>query len=137
MRTADAREEFVLKVQGVAGDADSNDCLVEVLDPWRSKIPRSRLPRLFPTQQGEAIGRVVRDGIEYATCLVSFLPGRLLTESTPSAALLQNVGATLARVDPSAAGIFSSIPDPAPGMGRAAPARTRRILELHRIPAAA
>ena len=123
LRTADARE-FVLKVQGVAGDADSNDCLVKVLDHLAEQDPTLPVPRLFPTQQGEAIGRVARDGIEYATCLVSFLPGRLLTESTPSAALLQNVGATLARVDRALQGFFH------PSLTRPLAWDVRRLPEL-------
>jgi len=102
-----ASREFVLKILEVAGDAPSIDCLVRVLDHLAEQDPTLPVPRLFPTQQGEALGRFTRDGIDYATCLVSFLPGRLLLESTPpSTALLQNAGATLARVDRALQGFF-------------------------------
>ena len=57
------------------------------------------MPRLFPTLQGEAIGRFTSDGVDYATCLVSYLPGRVLAASPPGRALLENLGSTLARVD--------------------------------------
>src|SRR6202044_3851691 len=106
LRTAESRE-FVLKILEVASDAPSIDCLVRVLDHLAEQDPTLPVPRLFPTQQGEALGRFTRDGIDYATCLVSFLPGRLLLESiAPSTALLQNAGSTLARVDRALQGFF-------------------------------
>ncbi len=121
LRTAEARE-FVLKILDVASDAESTDCLVCVLDHLAEQDPTLPVPRLFPTQRGEAVGRFSRDGIDYATCLVSFLPGRLLLESTPSAALLQNVGATLARVDRALQGFFH-------------PSLTRRLAwDVRRLP---
>jgi 4-aminobutyrate aminotransferase-like enzyme len=102
-----APREFVLKILEVATDAPSIDCLVRVLDHLAEQDPTLPVPRLFPTQQGEELGRFTRDGIDYATCLVSFLPGRLLLEATsPSTALLQNAGATLARVDRALQGFF-------------------------------
>jgi 4-aminobutyrate aminotransferase-like enzyme len=102
-----ASREFVLKILEAASDAPSIDCLVSVLDHLAEQDPTLPVPRLFPTQQGETLGRFTRDGIDYATCLLSFLPGRLLLESRPpSTALLQNVGATLARVDRTLQGFF-------------------------------
>jgi 4-aminobutyrate aminotransferase-like enzyme/Ser/Thr protein kinase RdoA (MazF antagonist) len=98
--------EFVLKVLPATTDAESADCLVRVLDHLAEQDPTLPVPRLFPTLRGEAIGRFSREGIDYATCLVSFLPGRLMAESPPSAALMQNVGVTLARVDRALQGFF-------------------------------
>jgi 4-aminobutyrate aminotransferase-like enzyme/Ser/Thr protein kinase RdoA (MazF antagonist) len=103
-----APREFVLKIQALASDADSTDCLVRVLDHLAEQDPTLPVPRLFPTLQGDAIGRIARDGVDYATCLVSFLPGRLLQGSAPGAALLQDVGSTLARVDRALQGFFHS-----------------------------
>jgi 4-aminobutyrate aminotransferase-like enzyme/Ser/Thr protein kinase RdoA (MazF antagonist) len=131
LRTADARgghppgtatREFVLKVLHVAADAESTDCLVRVLDHLAEQDPTLPVPRLFPTLQGDAVGRFSREGIDYATCLVSFLPGRLLSESPPGPALLQNVGATLARVDRALQGFFH-------------PSLTRRLAwDVRRLP---
>jgi 4-aminobutyrate aminotransferase-like enzyme/Ser/Thr protein kinase RdoA (MazF antagonist) len=125
LRSADARE-FVLKIQGVAAgaqaDVDSADCLVSVLDHLAEQDPALPVPRLFPTQRGEAIGRFGRDQIDYATCLVSFLPGRLLAESRPDEPLLHTVGATLARVDRALQGFFH-------------PSLTRRLAwDVRRLP---
>ncbi len=125
-----ATREFVLKIQDVATDADSNDCLVSVLDHIAEQDPGLPVPRLFPTQSGEAVGRVSRDGIDYATCLVSFLPGSLLAESSPSTALLQNVGATLARVDRALQGFFH------PSLKRRLAWDVRRLGELAEFGAA-
>lgn len=126
LRTADApgvdAREFVLKILDVATDSESTDCLVSVLDHLAEQDPTLPAPRLFPTQRGQAVGRFSRDGIDYATCLVGFLPGQLLLESPQSAALLQNVGATLARVDRALQGFFH-------------PSLTRRLAwDVRRLP---
>ncbi len=101
-----APREFVLKIQAVEADADGTDCLVKVLDHLAEQDPDLPVPRLHPTLEGDAIGRITRDGVEYTTCLVNFLPGRLLQDSAPSAALLQNTGITLARTDRALQGFF-------------------------------
>jgi len=115
LRTADApgadapgaaTREFVLKIHDVAVDAESTDCLVSVLDHLAEQDPALPVPRLFPTQQGDAVGRFSSEGVDYSTCLVSFLPGRLLAALRPSTLLLQNLGATLARVDRALQGFF-------------------------------
>jgi 4-aminobutyrate aminotransferase-like enzyme/Ser/Thr protein kinase RdoA (MazF antagonist) len=127
LRTAEAPaaapREFVLKI-GVAADADNTDCLVRVLDHLAEQDPALPVPRLLPTQQGDAVGRVARDGIDYSTCLMSFLPGRLLAESSPSLGLLQNMGATLARVDRALQGFFH------PSLSRRLAWDVRRLPEL-------
>jgi len=105
LRTADARE-FVLKVLDVASDPDSADCLVSVLDHLAEQAPTLPVPRLIPTLKGEAVGRYTRDAVDYAVCLVSFLPGRLLAESPPNAVLLRGMGETLAKLDLSLRGFF-------------------------------
>ena len=122
--------EFVLKIQDLATDADSNDCLVSVLEHIAEQDPGLPVPRLFPTQSGEAVGRFSRDGIDYATCLLSFLPGSLLSESSPGAALLQNVGVTLARVDRALQGFFH------PSLKRRLAWDVRRLGELAEFGAA-
>jgi 4-aminobutyrate aminotransferase-like enzyme/Ser/Thr protein kinase RdoA (MazF antagonist) len=128
--TRGGTREFVLKIQDLATDADSNDCLVSVLDHIAEQDPGLPVPRLFPTQRGDAVGRFSRDGIDYATCLVSFLPGRLLAESSPSAALVQNTGATLARLDRALQGFFH------PSLTRRLAWDVRRIGELAEFSAA-
>lgn len=101
-----ATREFVLKIHDVAIDAGSTECLVSVLDHLAEQDPALPVPRLFPTQQGDAAGRFSSEGVDYSTCLVSFLPGRLLAALPPSTVLLQNLGATLARVDRALQGFF-------------------------------
>jgi 4-aminobutyrate aminotransferase-like enzyme/Ser/Thr protein kinase RdoA (MazF antagonist) len=129
LHAADARE-FVLKILDVAAEAASIDCLVSVLDHLAEQDPTLPVPRLFPTQTGDAVGRFSRDGIEYATCLVSYLPGRLLLKLTPSAALLQNLGSTLGRVDRALQGFFH------PSLTRRLAWDVRRLPELAELSAA-
>ncbi len=126
LRTADApgveSREFVLKILDVAADVGSTECLIAVLDHLAEQDPALPVPRLFPTQQGDAIGRFSRDGIDYAACLVSFLPGQLLADSAPSGALLHHVGVTLARIDRALQGFFH-------------PSLTRRLAwDVRRLP---
>ena len=119
LRTADAQcvpargaaargvttREYVLKVLDAA-ETESTGCLVGVLDHLAEQDPALPVPRLFPTQRGEAVGRFSRDGIDFDTLLVSFLPGALVTGSPPRTALLQNMGSTLARLDRALQGFF-------------------------------
>ena len=105
LRTADSRD-FVLKILDVASDAESIDCLVRVLEHVGEQDPLLPVPRLCPTQHGLEAGRFVRDGIEYATCLVSYLPGKLLAQCCASQPLLLEVGSVLGRLDRALQGFF-------------------------------
>jgi 4-aminobutyrate aminotransferase-like enzyme/Ser/Thr protein kinase RdoA (MazF antagonist) len=115
--------EFVLKI-GLGTDADGCDCLVSVLDHLAEQDSTLAVPRLLPTQRGEAIGRVERDGVDYTTCLVSYLPGRLLAASRPGTGLLRNMGAALARLDGALQGFFH------PSLNRRLAWDVRRLPEL-------
>jgi 4-aminobutyrate aminotransferase-like enzyme/Ser/Thr protein kinase RdoA (MazF antagonist) len=110
LRTADEprapAREFVLKILEVAADDGSADCLVSVLKHLAEQDPSLPVPRVLPTRQGEAVGRINRDGADFATCLLSFLPGQLLAESSPGEPLLYGMGAMLARVDRALQGYF-------------------------------
>src|SRR3984957_11943834 len=123
LRTADGRE-FVLKIQEVAADAESIGCLVSVLDHLSEQDPALPVPRLFPTQNGESIGRFSRGESDYAACLLSFLPGHLLVDSRPGDGLLHNAGATLARLDLALQGFFH------PSLNRRLAWDARRLPEL-------
>ncbi len=123
LRTADGRE-FVLKILDEASDPGSTGCLVAVLDHLAEQDPTLPVPRLFPTQNGDAVGRFSRDGIDYSTCLVSFLPGHLMSQSPPTSALLHDMGATLARVDRALQGFFH------PSLRRRLAWDVRRLPEL-------
>jgi len=123
LRSADGRE-FVLKILAVADDAHGTDCLVRVLEHLAEQDSTLPVPRLLPTEQGEAAGCLSRDGIDYATCLLSFMPGRLLGELPPSVGQLEGVGATLARLDRALQGFFH------PSLSRPLAWDVRRLPEL-------
>ena len=76
------------------------------------------------------MGRFSRDGTDYATCLVSFLPGRLLAEARPAASLAAECRCHAGPRRSRSAGVLSPFPDPPPGVGREAPARTRGVQRL-------
>jgi len=121
--TGDGRE-FVLKVLDARDGAQSANLLASVLDFLAETDPALPVPRLLPAARGERIGRFARGGIEYDTCLMSFLPGRCLAEVTPDSALLRTVGGTLARIDRALQGFFH------PFLGRAIAWDVRRLPEL-------
>ncbi len=121
--TGDGRE-FVLKVLDAKDGAQSANLLASVLDFLAETDPALPVPRLLPAARGERIGRFARGGIEYDTCLMSFLPGRCLAEVTPDSALLRTVGGTLARIDRALQGFFH------PFLGRAIAWDVRRLPEL-------
>lgn len=105
LRAAD-RREYVLKIIDAAADPQATDCQVRVLRHLAEQDPALPVPRLFATLSGEDVGRVDHDGGVCATCLIEYLPGQLLATLTPSAALLQNLGVSLARLDRALQGFF-------------------------------
>jgi len=119
-----AAGDFVLKVLDLTADLSSVDCLVQVLRHLAATDPSLPVPRLIPTEQGHDVGRFEHGGMAYATCLVTFLPGRLLAESSPNSVLLHEVGAVLARLDRGLQGFFH------PSLNRRLAWDVRRLPEL-------
>jgi 4-aminobutyrate aminotransferase-like enzyme/Ser/Thr protein kinase RdoA (MazF antagonist) len=128
LRAAEAsgipEREYVLKIQDLGVDADGTDCLACVLDHLAEQAPTLPVPRLFPTQDGQAVGRFSRDGLDYSTSLVSFLPGRLMRDATANSSLLRGLGEMLARVDRALQGFFH------PSLRRRLAWDVRRLPEL-------
>jgi 4-aminobutyrate aminotransferase-like enzyme/Ser/Thr protein kinase RdoA (MazF antagonist) len=122
LRTAAGRE-FVLKIFAPDGESGA-DCLARVLEFLAESDPQLPVPRLIPTLRGDALGQFARDGLDYPTCLVSYLPGELLLNATVGPGLLQNVGVTLARIDRALQGFFH------PTLGRALAWDVRRLPQL-------
>lgn len=105
LRAAD-RREYVLKIIDAAADPQATDCQVRVLRHLAEQDPTLPVPRLFATLAGDDLGRVSHDGGVSATCLIEYLPGQLLAAPAPSAVLLKNLGAALARLDRALQGFF-------------------------------
>jgi 4-aminobutyrate aminotransferase-like enzyme/Ser/Thr protein kinase RdoA (MazF antagonist) len=124
LSTAD-RREYVLKIIDLEAGPETIDCQLSVLRHLAEQDPSLPVPRLFPTALGEETGTVVgQDGTKYTTCLVGFLPGRLLAEVPPEQRLLENVGDTLARLDRALQGFFH------PALGQRLAWDVRRLPEL-------
>lgn len=117
-------QEFVLKILDLTADASSVDCLVQVLRHLAETDAGLPVPRLIPTEQGNDVGRFEHDGIAYATCLLTFLPGRLLAEASPNSVLLHDAGGVLARLDRALQGFFH------PSLSRRLAWDVRRLPEL-------
>jgi 4-aminobutyrate aminotransferase-like enzyme/Ser/Thr protein kinase RdoA (MazF antagonist) len=105
IRTADARN-YILKIVDGAADPQATDCQLRVLRHLAEQDPSLPVPRIFATQQGDDLGQAEQDGRSYATCLMGYLPGRLLADTKPAPPLLRNIGDTLARVDRALHGFF-------------------------------
>jgi 4-aminobutyrate aminotransferase-like enzyme/Ser/Thr protein kinase RdoA (MazF antagonist) len=122
IRSGDA--DFVLKIVDGAADPDATDCQVRVLRHLAEQDPGLPVPRLHATQAGADLGSVERDGVVFATCLVSYIRGTPLANRAADLPLLKNVGATLARVDRALQGFFH------PALGRRIAWDVRRLPEL-------
>jgi 4-aminobutyrate aminotransferase-like enzyme/Ser/Thr protein kinase RdoA (MazF antagonist) len=105
IRAADARN-YVLKIVDGAADPQTTDCQVRVLRHLAEQDPSLPVPRIFATQQGADLGQAEQGGRTYATCLMGYIPGRLLADIKPGSQLLRNIGDTLARVDRALQGFF-------------------------------
>lgn len=122
-RTADGRE-YVLKIVDGAAEAETTDCQVRVLRHLAEQDPSLRVPKLFATERGDDLGSVDQDGKIYATCLMAYLPGQLLSGTVPQPPLLRSMGATLARLDKALQGFFH------PALSRRIAWDVRRLPEL-------
>jgi 4-aminobutyrate aminotransferase-like enzyme/Ser/Thr protein kinase RdoA (MazF antagonist) len=124
LSTAD-RREYVLKIIDLEAGPETIDCQVSVLRHLAEQDPSLPIPRLFPTTPGGETGMVVgQDGVKYTTCLVGFLPGRLLAEVPSQRRLLESLGDTLARLDRALQGFFH------PALGQRLAWDVRRLPEL-------
>ena len=115
----------MLKIIDREAGPETVDCQVAVLRHLAEQDPALPVPRVFPTTLGEDTGQVIGlDGIQYTTCLIGFLPGRLLAAAPPPRTVLQNVGDTLARLDRALQGFFH------PALGQRLAWDVRRLPEL-------
>ncbi len=105
LRTAD-QHEYVLKIVGLEASPAATDCQIRVLQHLAEADPTLPVPRIIPTQRGEDLGSVQGNDGAYATCLMGYLPGRLLADVEAGASLLRILGGTLARVDRALQGFF-------------------------------
>ncbi len=116
---------YVLKIMDRAAGPEIVDCQLSVLRHLSEQDPSLPVPRVCPDTLGAESGTFLdRDGIEYTTCLVGFLPGRLLADEVPDRALLENVGDTLSRLDRALQGYFH------PALGQHLAWDVRRLPDL-------
>jgi 4-aminobutyrate aminotransferase-like enzyme/Ser/Thr protein kinase RdoA (MazF antagonist) len=124
LSTPDGRG-YVLKIIDREAGPEAIDCQVSVLRHLAEQDPSLPVPRVFPSTLGEDTGQVIGlDGTQYTTCLIGFLPGRLLAAAPPRRKVLDNVGDTLARLDRALQGFFH------PALGQRLAWDVRRLPEL-------
>jgi 4-aminobutyrate aminotransferase-like enzyme/Ser/Thr protein kinase RdoA (MazF antagonist) len=105
LSTADQRE-YVLKIVDLAAGTAVTDCQIQVLRHLAETDPALPVPRIFATLEGEDCGRFASTGGSHTTCLLGYLKGRLLSQTTLTAPLLHSLGATLAQLDRALQGFF-------------------------------
>jgi 4-aminobutyrate aminotransferase-like enzyme/aminoglycoside phosphotransferase (APT) family kinase protein len=106
---------YVLKLIDPASTSASIDRQVGVLRYLNQEFPSLPVPRVFPTRAGAALGTVVHGRLTHSTLLISYLGGELLGARAPTAALLTEFGAMLARLDRALQGFFDPHSDPKRG----------------------
>ena len=105
LRGVDQRE-YVLKIVDREATPEAIDCQIRVLRHLAETDPTLPVPRVFATAQGAEVGAIQREDRSYTTCLMGYLPGQLLGQCAPDAALLHNLGDMLARLDRALQGFF-------------------------------
>jgi 4-aminobutyrate aminotransferase-like enzyme/Ser/Thr protein kinase RdoA (MazF antagonist) len=106
---------YVLKLIDPASTSASLERQVGVLRYLNQEFPSLPVPRAFPTQTGAALGVVVHGRLTHSTLLISYLSGEALGERPPTAPLLAEFGAMLARLDRALQGFFDPYFNPSGG----------------------
>jgi 4-aminobutyrate aminotransferase-like enzyme/Ser/Thr protein kinase RdoA (MazF antagonist) len=96
---------FVLKILDEQIEAGGAARLAAVLTHLAESAPQLPVPRLIPTQQGDALVKIHRDGATYLAVLTNFLAGQHL-QGTPQPLQLRHIGAMLAHTDRALQGFF-------------------------------
>jgi len=97
----------VLKLYNALEDPAIVDFQIGVLGHLALQDPGLPVPRVLATRAGERSTRIKGPGdAAHIACAISFLPGRLLEEVQPEAALLRDFGRTVARLDKALRGFF-------------------------------
>jgi 4-aminobutyrate aminotransferase-like enzyme/Ser/Thr protein kinase RdoA (MazF antagonist) len=105
LTTADARS-FTLKLIDTIAEPEGAHCQIEVLRHLEAHDATLPVPRVFATPEGSETGTVIRSGCKFATCLLAYLPGRMLADVSPAPPLLHDLGRMLARIDRALQGFF-------------------------------
>lgn len=99
--------QFVLKILSEDIEPGAAARLASVLKHLAEVRPALPVPRLIPTQHGNSVVTIHRDGATYTALLMDFLPGRHVQGLAPPS-LLRQVGATLAATDLGLQGFFDA-----------------------------
>jgi 4-aminobutyrate aminotransferase-like enzyme/Ser/Thr protein kinase RdoA (MazF antagonist) len=99
--------QFVLKILSEDIEPGAAARLASVLKHLAEVRPELPVPRLIPTQQGNSLVTIHRDGAIYYALLMDFLSGRHV-QGLAAPALLRHVGATLAATDQGLQGFFDA-----------------------------
>jgi len=98
--TSDDGREFVLKVMRVSQAAEVLDLQCRALALLAERVPALALPRVCPTLAGEPFAAVAIQGTPRLVWLLSYVPGRVLAETSPhSPELLHSIGRLLGQLD--------------------------------------
>lgn len=99
--TTDSGDQYVLKISHATENRDVLDLQVKALEHLAIHAPAVALPRTRPTLGGTAIATIAgADGAEHLVRLLTYMPGRLMADTTPhSPELLRALGRTLGTVD--------------------------------------
>ncbi len=103
----EAGEGIILKILGPAEDPATVEFQTGALEHIAMMDPTLPVPRTQRTRAGEAYTRVPDSaGVPHIVRALRFQPGRIMAGLEPTAPLLRNTGATLARLDHALANYF-------------------------------
>jgi Ser/Thr protein kinase RdoA (MazF antagonist) len=108
---------YVLKIMDTGADPAVADCQWRALEHLAQQDAALPVPRVSASLGGAAVGHFDRDGVVFSTCLLSYLPGRVLSEYRAQPPLLEHLGRSLARLDGALQGFFHPGVAGHPGVG--------------------
>ncbi|MGI9265227.1 MAG: phosphotransferase, partial [Gammaproteobacteria bacterium] len=104
--TSENGDQYVLKIANPAENAEVIDLQARALSWIARTDPDLPVPRIQSTREGQQSGSIAIGSRNCIVRAVSYLDGALLDEVTPTVALGQSLGTSLARMDIALQGFF-------------------------------
>ena len=92
-------DRYVVKIAGAAEDRNTADFQIQGLLHLEARGCRVAVPKILRTLGGAASTTILDAQTEHVVRLVSYLPGQLATDVSPTPALMRSIGKSLAYLD--------------------------------------
>jgi len=97
--TASDGQNYVVKIAGAAEDQKAADFQILGLLHLEARGCKATVPKIRRTRSGASSTTILHGETRHVARLVSYLPGRLLAEVSPTPSLMRSIGQSLAYLD--------------------------------------